>query len=320
MGEYDADFVEPQDPWSRRIDGGIEYVLNLGGYTAARRGGRQGGKGDNKFYRDSADWMPGWCDIGVGGINLSILDPHGHASGATAQDRATNYVGQNDPDSIWNGVRESLILNESRAHSAAVANGGPKAHMSFAQLYQAHVDAYADAEAVGNRARVERGQERAGNTFVDPISFAMAVYGAPLLERAGLDTGPLTGASIDLFNDPTDTVGVGWAKRMGLAAGEIGAGAAAFAGGGFLAASGHPLLGSGSMAGGLGMMGVGAASGIWNTATAIGAGMGLHDAVRGIGQVGSSLLKIGAHVATDARHALFGSSEPSTHLPLAGPA
>ena len=37
---------------------------------------------------------------------------------------------------------------------------------------------------------------------------------------------PITGASIDLFNDPTDSASEGWAKRMGLGVAEIGAGAA----------------------------------------------------------------------------------------------
>lgn len=63
------------------------------------------------------------------------------------------------------------------------------------------------------------------------------MYGVPLLEKVGINSGPVTGAAIDFFNNPEDSAAEGWAKRMGLAAVE----------------------------GPLGIPGA-----IWNTATAIG--------------------------------------------------
>ncbi len=51
----------------------------------------------------------------------------------------------------------------------------------------------------------------------------------PVLENYGVNTGPITGASIDYLNDPTDTAVGGWAKRMGMHGGEL-VGAVPFAG------------------------------------------------------------------------------------------
>ena len=96
------------------------------------------------------------------------------------------------------------------------------------------------------------------NGFIDPASFALAVYGAPALEAMGINSGPITGTSIDMFNDPTDGATGGWLKRMGLSAGEMGAGALAMP-------PGTPA--------GLGMMGLGAFSGAYNTVTALRHGM-----------------------------------------------
>lgn len=299
MSEQDTELAEPQNGASSTIGDSIEYVLQLGHYTGARRGGRQGGPGDNPYYRKNKHWMPGWKN--TFGIDL---DPHGAPSAATAQDRATNYVGHHDPDGIWTGVRNRLMHHESNAHAAAIAENGPDAHMSFTQLYRAHVAAYGEAQEMGNPSRVAHGERPAGNTFIDPISFAMAAYGAPLLEHAGINTGPITGASIDLFNDPTDTVGDGWAKRMGLSATEIGAGLGGMALSSWLLAHGKPQLALASLLGGAGMIGAGAASGVWNTATAIGNGMGLGDAVSGIGHVGSSLVHAGGQMASDGWHKL----------------
>ncbi|MCE9577013.1 MAG: hypothetical protein K8W52_27955 [Deltaproteobacteria bacterium] len=309
MGIHDAQMQEKSNLPSTILNTGIDYILGLGGYSGARRGGAQGGAEDNPFYRDNADWMPGWGNT----FGLPGLDPNGVPSGATAQDRATNYVGHkaNDPDGIWDGVRNNLMTNERAAHAASTE---PDGHMGYWDLYNAHVDAYADAQTAGNPARVARGEEAAGNTFIDPASFALAVYGAPLLEHMGIDTGPLTGASIDLFNDPTDTVGDGWAKRMGLAAGEIGAGGVAMGAGGLGIGAGigniltgSPLTGlgeigagAGSMLAGAGLMGVGAFSGAYNTVTAIGNGMGIGDAASGLVNVGGSVLGAGAQMASDA--------------------
>lgn len=94
--------LEPDNAVSNAVSAGIEYVMSLGGYTTVRRGQQGdrdatgGAAGDSSFYRDNADWMPGWGNT----FGLDFLDPNGHPSGATAQDRATNYVGHSDPDGI----------------------------------------------------------------------------------------------------------------------------------------------------------------------------------------------------------------------------
>src|SRR5262249_5105180 len=160
--------------------------------------------------------------------------------GATAQDRATNYVGQRDPTGVWGDVRANLVRNEGAAIDKATANG--KDHIGFGDVYGAHVDAYAQAQA---DAKKRDPNSKAGNPFIDPASFGMAMYGVPLLEKAGLNTGPITGASIDLFNDPTDSVGDGWAKRMAMSGGEIGVGAGAM-GAGLM--TGNPLMALGGAA------------------------------------------------------------------------
>jgi hypothetical protein len=228
--------------------------------------------------------MPGWGNT----FGLGFLDPHGLPSGATAQDRATNYVGHDDPTGIWTSVRRNLVTNESAAIEAARARGDT--NISFGDVYDAHVAAYADAQA---SARETRPDSRAGNTFIDPASFALAVYGAPLMEHLGINAGPITGASIDMFNDPTDSVGDGWAKRMGLAAGEIGAGAGLGLHG---LATGNPL----EVLGGAALAGTGVFSGVWNTATAIGNGMTLSDAASGVGNVAASGARAVGSMASDA--------------------
>ena len=72
----------------------------------------------------------------------------------------------------------------------------------------------------------------------------------------GIDSGPITGASIDLFNDPTDSATEGWAKRMALNGGEIGAGALMMS---------NPL----TFLPGAAMVGLGAFGAGYNTASAI---------------------------------------------------
>lgn len=72
------------------------------GYNTRRRDPSE----DNSFYRDNAQYMPGWSMPGSG-----------LPSGAYAQDRATNYVGHPDrdhPDStnVWDSVRRSLVQQE----------------------------------------------------------------------------------------------------------------------------------------------------------------------------------------------------------------
>ena len=289
-GANDAAMLEPDNWWSNAINSGVGYVMGKGGYDTTRRGQQGDGdatgraSGDNSFYRDNASWMPGWGNT----FGLGFLDPHGLPSGATAQDRATNYVGHNDPTGIWTDVRANLVTNETAAINAARARGDT--NISFGDVYGSHVSAYSDAQAA---ARQRDPSSTAGNTFIDPASFALAVYGAPLMEHLGINAGPLTGASIDRFNDPTDSVGDGWAKRMGLAAGEIGAGAGLGIHG---LMTGNPL----EMLGGAALAGTGVFSGVWNTATAIGNGMTLSDAASGIGNVASSGARAVGSMASDA--------------------
>jgi hypothetical protein len=298
-GPNDAAMIEPGGWLSDTVNSGVEYLMGLGGYDVHRRG-RQGdgdatgaAPGDNSFYRDNASWMPGWGNT----FGLDFLDPHGVPSGATAQDRATNYVGHpgHDPTGVWGLVRQNLVTNEGAAIGRAKAAGDT--NIGFMDVYDAHVDAYRDAQTVSNAAHPGADQH---NGFIDPFSFATAMYVAPLLEHAGINAGPITAASIDMFNDPSDTVGDGWAKRMGLAAGEIGGGAVLGLHGMGQMAQGNILQGGAEMLGGAGLAGLGVASGIWNTATAIGNGMGIGDAVSGIANVGGSVLSAGGTMLGDA--------------------
>lgn len=297
-GPNDRDFAEPQNWVSDTINSGVEYLMGLGGYDVHRRGQQGDGNakgtapGDNSFYRDNADWMPGWGNT----FGLGFLDPNGHPSGATAQDRATNYVGQHDPTGVWGNVRENLVTNESAAIARAKAAG--EDHIGFWDVYDSHVDAYADAQTTANAAHP--GGKPAGNGFIDPFSFATAVYAAPLLEHFGINAGPITAASIDAFNDPSDTVGDGWAKRMGLAGVEIGGGAALGLHGMSQVAQGNLMQGGAEMLGGAGLAGLGVASGLWNTGSAIANGMGVSEAIDGISNVGGSVLSAGGTMLGDA--------------------
>ena len=297
-GPNDADFIESDNWYSNALNAGVQYMMGLDGNPATRkydttRRGQQGdgdatgrAPGDNSFYRDNADWMPGWGNT----FGLGFLDPNGHPSGATAQDRATNYVGHNDPTGIWGDVRANLVTNESAAIASAKSRG--ETNIGFGDVYSSHVKAYSDAQAAHPGAG-------AGNTFIDPASFALAMYGAPLMEHLGINAGPITGMSIDMFNDPTDSVGDGWAKRMGLAGAEIGVGGLAAADGVGQMMQGNFLRGGAEIAGGVGLMGLGAFTGVYNTATAVGNGMGIGDAVSGIANVGGGLIDAGGEVLGD---------------------
>lgn len=243
-----------------------------------------GAPGDGSLYRDNASWLSGWGHA----FGLGFLDPHGLPSGATAQDRATSDVGRDDPTGVWTRVRRSLLTNESTAIDAARG----EEHLSFGEVCNGHVLAYSDAQAT---AREQNPASQAGNTFVDPASFALAVYGAPLMEHLGINAGPIAGASIDMFNDSTDSVGDGWAKGMGLAAGKIGAGAGMGLHGPMTR---NPL----EMLGGAAMTGGSVFSGVWNTATAIGNAQSLGDAAGGIGQAVSSGAQAIGSMASDALH------------------
>jgi hypothetical protein len=199
--------------------------------------GRRTGADDNDFYRDNADLMPGYNINGV-------------PSGAIAQDRATNHVGHGTgPGNPWDNIRRGLVANESARMDQNYLNTGDAA-LGFGDVYDAHVEEYARSGGGGNQ-------------FIDPGSFALAVYAAPALEAMGIDAGPITGASIDAFNNPEDSAFEGWAKRMALGVGEVGFGAGLM-GHGLM--SGNPL----EMAAGMGVGALGIGGMLWNTATAIG--------------------------------------------------
>jgi hypothetical protein len=247
--------AEPSTWYGDLLNRGVNAMTEATGYDSHRVTDNPNGPADNPFYRDNAQYMPGWGNT----FGLDFLDPHGLPSGATAQDRATNYVGQDDPTGVWADVRRNLVTNEQAAIDGLPVgpDGRPQGNIGFGDVYGAHVSAYADAQAA---AHADGRDPSANNSFVDPASFALAMYGAPLMENLGINAGPITGASIDYFNDPTDTATGGWAKRMGLAGAEMGAGAAMM-----LNPLTAPL--------GLATMGLGAFTGIWNTGTAIGNGM-----------------------------------------------
>jgi hypothetical protein len=234
-------------PKHNLLSNGFNYLVTEGmdmlGYDTRRRGARE----DNDFYRDYAQFMPGY-------------DIDGIPSGAWAQDAATNHIGHGaGPGSAWDNIRRDLVDLERTRIEERQADG-ESGRLSYWDLYTAHETAY-DRSGGG------------GNGFIDPGSFAMAVYAAPLLNELGIDAGPITGASIDLFNNPDDTATEGWLKRMGLAGGEM-IGGTALAGkgvGDFL--TGSPITGGAEILGGAGLAAAGAFGAGWNTASAFGHGM-----------------------------------------------
>lgn len=83
-GPADVAMAPKHNAVSDAISGGVDAGLEQIGFDGDRRTGAD----ENDFYRDNAQYMPGWGDLGLG-----FLDPGGIASGAWAQDRATNHVG-----------------------------------------------------------------------------------------------------------------------------------------------------------------------------------------------------------------------------------
>lgn len=200
--------------------------MDMLGYDTRERTGLD----NNDFYRNYAQYMPGYNIDGI-------------PSGAWAQNAATNHVGTGTgPGNPWDNVRRSLVEQESGMIEDRMARGEDP-NLSYWDLYDAHYEAYNTSGGGGNQ-------------FIDPGSFALAVYGAPLLEAVGIDSGPITGASIDLFNDPTDSATEGWAKRMALNGGEMGAGALMMS---------NPL----TFLPGAAMFGLGAFGAAYNTASAV---------------------------------------------------
>ena len=252
-GPRDSSMAQKHNWASDPINAGVNGAMGWLGYDTSRRTGAD----DNDFYRDNAQYMPGW---NMGGM----------PSGAWAQDRATNHVGHGTgptgPGKSWDNIRRGLVTNESSRIDASLASGGD-GRLGFGDVYDAHVEEYSTSGGGGNQ-------------FIDPGSFALAMYAAPALEAMGIDSGAVTGASIDFFNNPEDSALEGWAKRMGLGMGEMGLGAAAMM-------TGNPLTG-------LGLMGLGAGGMLWNTATALG-GPGvanwMSDTANGALNVGGSIME-----------------------------
>jgi hypothetical protein len=302
-GPNDSAMLEPDPWWSNVFNTGVEYVMGEAGYDVSRRGWQGNGDatggaaGDNSFYRDNASWQPGWGNT----FGLGFLDPYGVPSGATCHDRATNHVGHHDPtltpaeNQLWTDVRTDLVTRESAAMQAAAARG--ETNISFWDVYDAHVNAYDTAQ--GN-ALAANPASTASNPFIDPAHMALAVYGAPLMEHVGIDAGPITGASIDLTNDPTDTAGEGWAKRMALSGGEIATGGALMAGAAGMAMTGNLPMAAATGLAGAGMAGLGMFSGAWNTATAIANGMTPGDAASGLWGVGAGVASTAGGILQDA--------------------
>lgn len=280
-GPNDLAMAEPDSAASQIFNFAVHKASEALGYDTNRVTDHPTGPKDNSFYRDNAQHMPGWENtFGVSGV-----DPHGLPSGATAQDRATNYVGQDDKSGIWSEVRRTLVEKEQAAICELPndAHGMPSGNLSFRQVYDAHVASYDEVEA-------NHPGTGAANGFVDPGSFAIAMYGAPLLENAGINSGPATGASIDLFNDPTDSATGGWAKRMALNGGEMITGAA-------LAANAQ------TSEVGAGLFELGAFGAAYNTNTALEHGMldemAASSARFGTGVVDGSLLESAATTVLD---------------------
>ncbi|HET7501329.1 MAG TPA: hypothetical protein VFK02_10015 [Kofleriaceae bacterium] len=212
--------LEPQTLWGDVFNNAIYGLTAAFGYDSHRIDAVCGPK-DNPFYRDHASNMPGWGNE----YGLPFLDPYGLPIDATAQDRATNYVGQDDPTGIWSGVRTRLAALEAGfIGGLPVGPGGTRqGNISQEQVYLAHVIAYPAEQAA---ARASGRSLNANNPFIDPQSFWLATHAAPLMEHVGINSGPFTGMMIDFFNDPTDTAAAGWLKREGLATAEQTVGAA----------------------------------------------------------------------------------------------
>lgn len=163
---------------------------SLVGMDLSRRTGDQ----DNDFYRDNASCFPG-----------ELID--GLPTGAWAQDRATNHVCHDAPEgSACDNVRRALVRIQGGMMDRKIADGRDGS-LTMDEVYDAHVEAYAQAGGGGNQ-------------FIDPWSFEVAMNEVPQLLNAGIDTGPISGAAINLLNDPDDTAGEGLMKRMVLSGGE----------------------------------------------------------------------------------------------------
>lgn len=164
-------------------------------------------------------------------------------------------------------------------------------HISFGEVRQPRVSAHAEAQAPPAESH---SASNAGNTFIDPASFALAVYGAPLGEHLGSNAAPILGASIDSLDQTSDTVGDGWASRMGRVLDEPRAGISM---GLSRLMTGNPL----EMLGGTATNGGCVFGGEWNTASPSDHGLTLGDAAHGSGHVAGSGAPASGHMVSDAQ-------------------
>src|SRR5579859_2204265 len=134
-GPNDAAMAEPHNAVSDTINAGVNWFTEQTGYSTHRVTDDPNGPKDNPFYRDNAQYMPGWGNT----FGLGFMDPHGLPSGATAQDRATNYVGQKDDDGVWAGVRNHLVQHEQSDIDALPKgpDGKPHGNIGFMDVYNA---------------------------------------------------------------------------------------------------------------------------------------------------------------------------------------
>jgi hypothetical protein len=193
---------------------------------------------DNDFYRDYAQYMPGYKIDGI-------------PSAAWAQNAATNHLGSS---TTWDNIRRSLVWQQKSMINANLADG-KTGQLSFKDLYRIHKNAY---DVNGS-----------GNSFIDPGSFALAVYGLPVLEAVGINSGLITGAAIYIFNNPENSTMHGWTKRMGLAVSIVLIGGALSLHSAGNIATGNIMAGGAEVLGGLGMVSLGAFIAGWNTVIAI---------------------------------------------------
>jgi hypothetical protein len=237
-GSNDAVMAPKHNFISNIFNIGVDGLMGLFGCKIRPRSATE----DNDFYRDYAQYMPGYKINGI-------------PSGAWAQNAATNHLKHGI---TWDNIRRSLVLQQKSMIDASLA-AGKTGQLSFKDLYRAHKNAYDEnADA---------------NGFIDPGSFALAVYGLPVLEAVGINSGLITGASIYIFNNPDDSTTQGWAKRMGLAVSLILIGGGLSLNGGGNIATGNIIASGAEVLGGLGMVGLGGFIAGWNTVMAIVSGM-----------------------------------------------
>lgn len=233
-GDNDAVMASKHNFVSDIFNSGVDGLMGLFGCKIRPRLSTQ----DNDFYRDYAQYMPGYKINGI-------------PSGAWAQNAATNHLGYG---TTWDNIRRYLVWEQKSIIDANLA-AGKTGQLSVQDLYRVHKNAY---DLYG-----------AGNAFIDPGSFAVSIYGVPILEAVGINSGLITGASIHIFNNPNDSTTQGWAKRMGLAISLVLIGGALSLPIEGNIATGNIIAVGAEVLGGLGMVGLGSFMAGWNSASAI---------------------------------------------------